>query len=165
MYIWYVLLCCTIKCQCLCCLTSTRREHREWPSPKAWGKFSKLENGLVICICCLLRKYCNLNSPVLVDGNQHALLVQIHRFVSVQYEVILRSIHYGNHWVTSSSSFRWVYDSKFKGSHLPSSLAHQLYVRSTRHWLKAGCEHHSSSAAVRVEVVAVAFFAIAFALH
>ena len=59
-----------------------------------------------------------------IGGWQSTLLVQIHGFVPVQNEAIQILLVSGNHWVTSSDVGQ--VDSKFKGSHLPSSYTYQL---------------------------------------
>ena len=62
-----------------------------------------------------------------LDGLQPPVLSQRNGFTSVQHEAI-QIHHVPGHWVTSSSigGNLAVYDSKFKGGDLSSSLTHQL---------------------------------------
>ena len=126
----------------------------------------------MICICHLLRKYCNINFPILVGGNQHFLFKL---FVPVQNDAI--QIHFvsGSHWVTSSSvgQVLSVYDSKFKGSHLTSSLTHQLcQIYKALIQINKGEEESAGKLVVNVTQVQqqsgssdCGIFAIAYALH
>ena len=62
-----------------------------------------------------------------IDGLQPSVLSQTNGFTPVQHEAI-QIHHVPGHWVTSSSigGNLAVYDSKFSGGDLSSSLTHQL---------------------------------------
>ena len=82
--------------------------------------------GLLTIICSLHKSFSECSFPRLTDGK--ALLVQTNGFIPAKMEAIQIHLVSDSHWVTSSRLGDKVtlYDSRKVGSHLSSTLIHQL---------------------------------------